>query len=669
MTLIKEPAKRSIVNVAEIIRFGKEICGNFKNATEKEWIETNGLGGYASSTIIGTNTRKYHGLLVVTARPPLGRMVMLSKLEETVVFKDGSRYNLSCNRYPAVIHPEGYQYLEEFKLDPFPTFTYRIGEIVIEKAVFMVHGENSTVITYNVLKSPSYFELLVRPLVAARDYHWISIENTTFNKTVESFEGYIKMRPYNEAPQIYLANNADRFEPMAYWYKTFEYQKEKDRGLEYNEDLYSPGEFGFLLKEGDKGHIVASSEGRRIRSVEVLESSEVLRRNEIAMSIGLKDSFAEQLAISADSFLVKRMDGLFTIIAGYHWFWDWGRDALISLPGLTLTRGRFKEAKDILLTFAKHCDQGMIPNRFPEEAKDPEYNTVDASLWFFWSVYKFLEYTGDYGFIEAHILDCLEEIIQYYINGTRYGIKMDSDGLITTEDADIQLTWMDAKVGEWIVTPRNGKAVEVNALWYNALKIMEMICDKLNLKYKNECGRLASLTKKSYDELFWNEADGYLYDCVNNEGQDKTIRPNQIFAISLPFRLLSKEKETRILEVVGRELLTPYGLRTLSPTDTTYRGIYSGDQRTRDASYHQGTVWPWLLSHFITAYLNVYGRTKNTKGEAKKFLAPMMGHLKDAGLGTISEIFDGTPPYDPKGAISQAWSVAEILRVYKEELQ
>ncbi len=669
MALIKELTKEAAPKLGGVIRFGKEACGDFQTATSKEWIETNGRGGYASSTIIGTNTRRYHGLLVAATKSPLGRMVVLSKLEETLILKDGSRYNLSCNKYPEIIHPEGYKYLEEFRLDPFPVFTYKVGDIVIEKAVFMVRGENTTVIMYKVLESPGYLELLARPLIAARDYHWLSVENANFNKSVECLEGYIKMRPYGESPIIYLANNADRFEPAGYWYKAFEYLREKERGLEYHEDLYSPGELGFLVKEGDKAYIVASTEGRKMRSVEVLESGEVLRRSEIAASVGLKDQFAVQLAMSADSFLVKRMDGLSTVVAGYHWFWDWGRDALISLPGLTLTLGRYEEAKEILLTFAKYCDQGMIPNRFPEEAREPEYNSVDASLWLFWAVYKFLEYTNDYDFVEKNLLDCLEEVIRYYINGTRYGIKMDRDGLISTADSDVQLTWMDAKIGGWVVTPRNGKAVEVNALWYNALKIMEDICEKLNLRYKSECARLAHLAKKSYELVFWNEAGGYLYDCVSEDAADRSIRPNQIFAVSLPFRIISKEKERKVLDVVGRELLTPYGLRTLSPNDRSYRGVYSGDQRTRDASYHQGTVWPWLLGHFITAYLNVYGRGKNTKEEARKLLAPIIGHLKEAGLGSISEIVDGDPPYNPKGAISQAWSVAEILRIYKEELQ
>ncbi len=669
MVLIKETIREPLPETSKAIRLGREVCNDFQAAIAKEWIETNGRGGYASSTIIGTNTRRYHGLLIATTRSPLGRMVILSKMEETLVLKDGTRYNLSCSQYPGIVHPEGYRYLEEFRLDPFPIFTYKVGDVVIEKAVFMIYGENTTVITYKVLDAPSYLELLVRPLVAARDYHWISIENTNFNKSVESLEGCIRMKPYNESPLVYLAHNADRFEPAGYWYKTFEYQREKEKGLEYHEDLYSPGEFGFLLKQGDKAHLVASTEGRKMRSVEVLESSEVLRRSEVASTAKLKDQFAIQLATAADSFLVKRMDGLTTVVAGYHWFWDWGRDALISLPGLTLALGRFDEARNILTTFAKYCDQGMIPNRFPELSKDPEYNTVDASLWFFWAVHKFLEYTDDYDFVEENILDYLEEIIQYYINGTRYEIKMDRDGLISTGDSGTHLTWMDAKVGEWVVTPRNGKAVEVNALWYNALKIMESICDKLKLRYKNECARLAHLAKRSFDLTFWYEAGGYLYDCVSEEGADKSVRPNQIFALSLPFRIISKEKEKRILEVVGRELLTPYGLRSLSPKHRDYRGTYSGDQRTRDASYHQGTVWPWLLGAFITAYLNVYGRTKKTKEEARRFLTPLKGHLLEAGLGTISEIFDADPPYNPRGAISQAWSVAEILRVYKEELE
>lgn len=669
MVLTKDAIKEVAPSAGEVIRFGRDVCGDFHLGTSKEWIETNGLGGYASSTIIGANTRRYHGLLVATARLSPARIVMLSKLEETLVFKDGSRYNLSCNKYSGIIHPEGYKYLEEFRIDPFPIFTYRVGDTVIEKAVFMVHGENTTVITYKVLNSGGYLELLVRPLIAARDYHWISTENSNFDRSVECLEGYIKMKPYAESPIIYLANNADRFERTGYWYKAFEYQKEKARGLEYQEDLYSPGELGFLLREGDKVHIIASTEGRKMRSVEVLESSEVLRHNEIADAVGLDDRFAIQLADSADSFLIKRMDGLPTIAAGYHWFWDWGRDALISLPGLTLTLGRYDEAKEILLAFAKYCDEGMIPNRFPERTKEPEYNSADSSLWYFWTVHKFLEYTNDYDFVESNLLNCLEEIIKYYINGTRYGIKMDRDGLVSTADTDIQLTWMDAKIGGWVVTPRNGKAVEINALWYNALKIMEDICEKLNLKYSHECARLAHLARKSFEMVFWNEAGGYLYDCVSDEGADRSLRPNQIFALSLPYRIIAKEREKKVLDIVGKELLTPYGLRSLSPNDRNYRGTYSGDQRMRDACYHQGTVWPWLLAHFIAAYLNVYGRNNKTRQEARRFLAPLVEHLKDAGLGTISEIFDGDPPYNPKGAISQAWSVAEILRIYKEDLR
>ena len=670
MTGTKEAVKEISLEGGGPIRFGKEVCGDFQVATSKEWIETNGLGGYASSTIIGTNTRRYHGLLVATARPSLARMVVLSKLEETLILKDGSRFNLSCNNYPGgIIHPEGHKYLEEFRIDPFPIFTYRAGDILIEKAVFMVHGENTTVITYKILKSPGYLELLLRPLIAARDYHWVSMENSSFNKSAESLEGYIKMKPYEESPIIYLAHNADRFEGTGCWYKSFEYQREKERGLEYHEDLYSPGELGFLVKEGEKAYIVASTEGRKMRSLEVLESSEVLRHSEISAAVGIKDNFAVQLANASDSFLIKRMDGLSTVAAGYHWFWDWGRDALISLPGLTLALGRYDEAREILLAFAKYCNEGMIPNRFPEKAKDPEYNSVDSSLWFFWAIHKFLEYTNDYDFIESNMLDCLEEIIRFYINGTRYGIKMDKDGLINTGDPDVQLTWMDAKIGGWVVTPRNGKAVEVNALWYNALRIMEDICEKLNLKYRHECARLAYLTKKSFEIVFWNETGGYLYDCVNEEGPDMSLRSNQIFALSLPYRIIGKDKEKRVIDVAGKELLTPYGLRSLSSNDKNYRGIYSGDQRMRDASYHQGTVWPWLLGHFITAYLNVYGRNKNTRQEARRFLIPLAEHMNDAGLGTISEIFDGDPPYSPRGAISQAWSVAEILRVYKEELQ
>ncbi len=626
---------------------------------KKEWIETNGIGGYASSTIIGANTRGYHGLLIAATRPPLGRMLLLSKIEETLVIGD-RKYEISCNQYSAAIHPEGYRYLASFRLDPFPVFTYAVENVIVEKSVFMIHGENTTIIAYRIIKSPETVTLELRPLVACRGFHERMRENGDMD--IQRENGSISI-DYNGVKLFMSGPCAGEFHAQEYWYRDFEYRIESYRGQDSHEDLYCPGYFASALSEGEEIALVASAD-------KPLTVSELKRRNSIP-SAESKIPYLKTLMDAADQFLVRRGDSdLFSIIAGYHWFGDWGRDTMIALPGLTLVTGKYDVAKGILRTFSRYCDRGMIPNRFPEADEQPEYNTVDASLWFVHAVKKYLDYTADLSFAETELFHVLTQIIQHYMDGTRYNIHMDADGLIYAGEPGTQLTWMDAKIGDLVVTPRRGKAVEINALWYNALRIVEEISLKLGKsEWSVKCSHLAEKTKRSFNQTFWNEEENCLYDYVNGDYRDAAIRPNQIFAIGLPYRLLTHERAKAVLGVVQRELLTPFGLRSLSPRHKDYVGHYGGDAYSRDLSYHQGTVWSWLLGPFITAYVNVNGRSKEAREFAEALLSEFLhSHLTDAGLGTISEIFDGDPPHHPRGCIAQAWSVAEILRAYVEDV-
>lgn len=651
-----------------MIKFKKDTTSNFEVAITKEWLETNGLGGYASSTIIGTNTRKYHGLLVAAIAPPTKRFVYLAKLEETLIIGK-ERFDLSCNQYQGVIHPDGYKYLEEFRLDPFPVFRYRIDGLVVEKSVFMVHGENATVVTYELMNCPyGAVALYVRPLIACRGYHNVSYENQFFSTRIEDKDGIIKMKPYEDYPALYLMHHSDQVEHTAYWYRNFEYKVEYDRGLESYEDLYSPGHFIYLLREGETSGLVASLKEGIHDPIRTLKGKETIRQKELMQVKGLEDDFAKALVKSSGDFIVKRDKHLTSVIAGYHWFTDWGRDTFVSLPGLTLVNGNYEAARSVLSSWAGFVERGLMPSRFPDDSERPEYNSIDASLWFFYAVGKYLDYTHDLAFVKKHVLDTLLEILDYYVRGTRYGIKMDDDGLIFFDERNVPLTWMDVAIEGAAVTPRYGKVVEVNALWYNAIKVTESIIGELDVKLKREYGKLAELIKKNYNELFWYEDGGYLYDYVDGSVKDASIRPNQIFAISLPHQVLLKPKAKKALDVVGRELLTQYGLRSLSMHDKKYEGFYQGDQYVRDRAYHQGTAWSHLMGPFITAYLRVNGRTKKSLDEVEGFLAPFRKHINDAGLGTISEIFDGDGPQRPNGCISQAWSVAEILRAYAEDI-
>ena len=649
-----------------MIQFDQSVCRNLDVSTRREWLETNGIGGFASSTIVGLNTRRYHGLLVAATKPPVGRMVLLSKMEETLVV-GGRRFDLSCNRYPGAIHPQGHLYLKQFRQDPFPVFVYEVDGAELEKSVFMAHGENTTVIQYRLRQDsglPCTLEL--RPLIAFRDYHSTSHENSSLNPSLEIEPGRVMCSPYQDCPNLYFAHSAGEARQGGTWYRNFEYSVEEQRGLDYREDLFNPMVLIADLSQEKCASVIASTEARTEGSADQLRSAEIQRRRDVREASPSADPFVQSLVQAADQFIVRRGDES-TVIAGYHWFSDWGRDTMIALPGLALAIGRYDAARGILLAFAKSVDRGMLPNRFPDAGETPEYNTVDATLWFFEAVRALAAYTQDYEFIHTKLYGVLADIIGWHERGTRFGIRLDDDGLLLAGEPGVQLTWMDAKVGDWVVTPRHGKPVEIQALWYNALRTMEELSQRFGenaAKYAELAGR----ARESFNRLFWNESAGCLYDVIDGEVRDPSIRPNQILAVSLFHSLLCSEKAARVVATVENHLLTPFGLRSLAPSDPQYRGRYEGNPWSRDSAYHQGTVWPWLMGPFVTAYLKVNGRSLDTRRQSAQRLAEFRRYIEDEGLGQIPEVFDGDAPHRAGGCLAQAWSVAELLRCLVEDI-
>jgi predicted glycogen debranching enzyme len=649
------------------ITFDQSITQNFTEAIRREWLETNGLGGWAGSTISGAHTRRYHGLLVAATRPPVGRMVMLSKLDETIAVED-QRLELSSNVYSDAVHPSGYQYLQNFSKDFFPVFTYEGAGVRLQKTITAVNGENTTLILYEVSEASPAFTLELRPFMAGRDYHSLSHANEQITNNFEFENEVFVARLYEGLPELYLLIPGATFEAQPDWFYNFEYLVEKARGQDFQEDLFTPGVFKYRLKAGDKLGVIASTQNPTGRDAFALFAQEKERRKKLISEMPVVDETTKTLGLAADQFIVQRDNDLKTIIAGYHWFTDWGRDTMIALPGLTLATGRFEDAKNIILVFAQNISRGMLPNRFPDAEEAPEYNTVDATLWFFVAIYKYLKYTGDKDFMKNELLPVLEDIIAWHDRGTRYSIHVDEDGLLYAGEPGVQLTWMDAKIGDWVVTPRIGKAVEINALWCNALAILSSLYKLAG--QKSSAKRFAQRTVQTRDrfrEVFWYEEGGYLYDVVDGETRDTSIRPNQIFALSLPYPLLEEQQASKVLETVTDKLYTPFGLRSLAPEDPHYRSVYSGNSSERDSAYHQGTVWGWLLGPWLTAMVRVKGQ--DGKSTAQRYFKEIKPHLKDAGIGSISEIFDAEAPHAPRGCIAQAWSVAEILRAYIEDLQ
>ncbi len=638
--------------------FDESICRDLERSSRLEWLETNGLGGFASGTVSGIHTRRYHGLLTSALHPPVGRMLLVAKFEDTLIV-DGSRVELSANRYDGAVHPQGYEYLREFRLDPFPTWVYEIGDVLVEKRIFMVHGQDATIVEYEVNGLCKNCHLEVRPLIAYRDYHATTHSNEAIDKGFEwEEEGLVSVQLYDGLPRVYFGADYSKCEPTGYWYHGFEYAEEKARGLDFQEDLFQPFVLHFDLAHSPKAVVIVSRIAIPAHEATALRERERLRRVALRRHAPIAESFLEDLAEAADQFIVRRGDG-HTIIAGYPWFGDWGRDTMIALPGLTLVTGRFDVACGILQEFAKALNQGMLPNRFPDAGEAPEYNTVDATLWFFEAARAYLRYTKDEAFVRDELYPRLVEAMDWHLRGTRYGIRADSDGLLLAGEPGVQLTWMDAKIGDWVVTPRQGKPVEIQALWYNAIRTLQELAGRFGDKAREaQMDELARRAQRSFVARFWDPERGCLFDNTD----DAAIRPNQIFAVSLHYSMLDFEQAAAVVDTVERHLLTPLGLRSLSPEDPAYRGHYTGGVYERDSAYHQGSVWLWLMGPFLTAYARVHpGSTR-----PHELMKGLQAHLREAGVGQMSEIADGDWPHTPGGCFAQAWSVAEVLRCAAE---
>ena len=663
------------------ITINKETLKNFYPALEYEWIITNGLGGFASSSAAGANTRKYHGLLIASLNPPVDRYLLLSKIEEEIS-TGGEEYFLSANLYSnKVIQPNGHLYLEKFELDPLPAYYYKIGEdIDLTKKIFMVHGENTVIINYKLERCSSKIAIRLYPLVTFRDFHSNTDASAPgFKYEISGGNKKIKIAFSDERKRtadLFIYSDRAVFKRNEIFNRGFLLNKEVERGENAVEDSFSPGRFTAILKEGESVYIIASCEEKLRYSPLKHENLERARIASLIERSPLRSDFAEKLTYNLDSFIVeRRATESKTLIAGYHWFSDWGRDTMISLTGACLATGRYDTCREILTTFIKNIKNGLVPNRFADDSHaEPEYNSVDASLWFFQAVYAYYQYSDDMEFIRSALMP-LGEIIKHYMSGTDYKIKMDeSDSLISCGDENVQLSWMDAKVNGYVVTPRHGKPVEINALWYNALNVYKYLYGICNVNFDKALDEIITKVKFNFRKKFVNVSEGWLYDVIGRSasgeiGTDSLkIRPNQIFAVSLPYSPLCYGEAKKVVECVEELLLTDYGLRSLAPSDPDYKPRYEGGRYARDCAYHQGTVWAYLIGAFISAKMRVENYSGESKNFAIKLLEKFERHLNEAGLLCISEIFDAEPPQRPAGCISQAWSAAELLRALHEDI-
>jgi predicted glycogen debranching enzyme len=679
------------------LNFGREICNYLQIAESREWLVTNGIGGYAFGTIAGVSTRRYHGLLIAALKPPVARTLLLTKLDETVSY-NGSSYDLATNRWEdGTIAPQGYLNIESFHLEgTTPVWNFAFADGLLEKRIWMQQGENTTYIRYSYLRGSNSLNLSLKALVNYRDHHgdtrvgdgqteYIINSDTPPPSEItdkRDNEGIysLKIQAFPDAKNLYISaittNCSDKFNWSIEntWYQNFTLAVEQYRGLNHTEDCLHAATGNLTLQPRDSLTIIASTED--IFQKKPKKSQRKIKKREQELidlfyaqnKLQNAPNWIQQLVLAANQFIVTRPiadnpKGK-TIIAGYPWFTDWGRDTAIALPGLTISTGRYKVAKTILRTFAKYIDRGMLPNMFPDAGETPHYNTVDATLWYFEAIRAYYEATEDRKFL-AELFPLLVDIIDWHVKGTRYNIQMDDDGLLYAGEDGVQLTWMDAKVEDWVVTPRIGKPVEVNALWYNSLICMDYFSDILS-QYDSQYREMAETTRSHFSK-FWYEAGGYCYDVIDSpEGNDSSFRSNQIFAVSLPAidkganAPLLKSQQKMIVDGVGQKLLTSYGLRSLSTDNPNYIGIYGGDRLQRDAAYHQGTTWSWAIGHFIQAHLRVYDNPQL----ARSFLLPIANHSQNGCIGSISEIFDGDVPFTPRGCFAQAWSVAEVLRAW-----
>jgi predicted glycogen debranching enzyme len=641
-----------------LLKLGSGLLQDLPEAVQREWLLSDGLGGYSSSTLIGLNTRRYHGLLVVACQPPVGRMVLLSKVEEVLIVS-GQRHELSSNAYPGTVHPRGFERAVAFSLDPLPSVSFEAEGARLTRTIARIHKEPGVVLLYAYDGDrPATLEL--RPLIACRDHHALQHENPAIDPAVRREGGDVVVQPYLRCPALSIRVQGAEWRSDGVWYRNFEYAQEKHRGLDFREDLYSHGSFSLSLKPGQEVALLAYA-GAIPPGRDTLALLQAERTRLRSLALGAESAVGD-LRRASDAFLVERGAGGRTVIAGYHWFADWGRDTMIALPGLCLSTGRHREARAILEAFARLVDGGMIPNRFPDDGSAPEYNTVDAALWMVVAVGRYWEATEDGPFVLETLRPAVEAILEGYRRGTRHGIRMTPDGLITQGGAGLQLTWMDAKVDDRVITPRTGKPVEIQALWFNALLIGAALARHAgDASRATEWNRVAASCKKAFLEAFWIEERGYLADVVHEGVPDAKLRPNQLYAVGLPHVLLPRDKAESVLAAVESALLTPVGLRTLAPSDPAYRGRYTGGPAERDAAYHQGTVWPYLMGVYFDALIRLRG--EDGKRQARLWLRDFEKHLEDFGVGFVCEVFDGDHPHAPGGTIAQAWSVGEILRI------
>jgi len=630
----------------------------------REWLEPDGLGGFASGTASGVRTRRYHALLLAAVRPPTDRYVLVNGFDADVEI-DGHRVALSTQRYaPGVDHPDGAGRIASFEARPWPTWRWRVADGVdLVQELFVAHGSPVTAIRWT-LRGRRAGTLFVRPFLSGRDYHGVHRENPAFRFEGEVGPERVTWRPYPDVPAIEAHHNGE-FEAELLWYRDFLYTEERDRGLDHVEDLASPGLFRWDLSRGQAVWIVSAlpAGDAAAERATAAERFGALRARELAR----RQRFTDRLDAAADAYLVRRGTGK-TIVAGYPWFTDWGRDTFIALRGLCLATGRLDDATEILTEWADAVSEGMLPNRFPDSGEAPEYNSVDASLWYVVAVGELLDLV-DAGrhrlsnAIRAKLRRAVGEILDGYARGTRFGIALDEDGLVRAGVPGAQLTWMDAKVGDWVVTPRIGKPVEIQALWLNALLV--------GARFDASRRELFERGRASFEAKYWNGDRGALFDVVDVDHipgkNDPALRPNQIFAVGgLPVAVLRGERAREVVDVVERELLTPIGLRSLAPGEPGYSARYAGGPLERDGAYHQGTVWPWLLGAFVEAWVRVRGGSAGAVREARsRFLEPLERHLESAGMGHVSEIVDAEPPHSPGGCPFQAWSVGELLRLHR----
>ncbi len=636
------------------ISFTKEQLVNLEFSLNREIIRSNRAGSYASNTIINCNTRKYHGLLVVPQPLIDGENhVLLSSLDETIIQQD-AEFNLSIRKYPDdVFLPKGHKYLHSFDTEPIPILTYRVGGVFLTKEILFVNNEDRIIIKYTLLEAHSKTKLKIKPFLAFRNIHQLSKANHIIDSRYEAVNNGINMQLYKGYSHLFMqfSKKADYIHNPD-WYYNIEYMQEKERGYEYQEDLFVPGYFEFSI---EKGESVYFSTG-----IEEVNPEKLKRQftHEISKRIP-RDNFENCLKNSAQQFLVKKNNKT-EIIAGFPWFGRWGRDTFISLPGLTLVTGDIKSCKDVIDTMVEEMSGPLFPNI--GNGSKSAYNSVDAPLWFFWTLQQYADFTNSKNKIWTMYGKKMNNILEGFRNGTLHNIKMLENGLIYAGEKGKALTWMDAVIDGKPVTPRIGMPVEINALWYNAimfsLEVAKLANDK---KFVKEWESLSNKIKTSFKETFWSEKKGYLADFVDGDYIDWSIRPNMVFATSLPYSPISEKIRQLILEMISKELLTPRGLRTLSPKNPYYKETYYGNQAERDAAYHQGTVWPWLLGHFVEGYLKIYGKSGLTF--IKNIYEGFEPVIYEHGIASISEVYNGNPPHAPGGTPSQAWSVAELLRI------